>query len=84
MNTDIPDNNALTDEVKIDLNMLRVLVLNLVDREVDGIDVVAVDKNTYREGIVELPKDLAASAHFSHTIGNNVILSLSAGAGDHG
>lgn len=83
MNTDIPDNNALTDEVKIDLNMLCVLVLNRVDREVGGIDVVAVDKSTYREGIVELPKDLAASAHFSHTIGNNAVLSLSAGAGDH-
>jgi hypothetical protein len=77
MNTNIPNNNALTDEVKIDLNMLRVLVLNRVDREVGGVDIVTVDKSTYREGIVELPKDMAASAHFSHTIGNNAVLSLS-------
>jgi hypothetical protein len=27
-NTDVPDNNALTDEVKIELNMLSVLVLD--------------------------------------------------------
>jgi hypothetical protein len=32
-NTDIPNGNALTDEVKIDLNMLHALVLDGVDGE---------------------------------------------------
>jgi hypothetical protein len=41
----VPDGNALTDKVKINLNMLGMLVLNGVGREVDGGDVVAVDQS---------------------------------------
>jgi hypothetical protein len=41
--TNIPDDNTLTDKVKINLNMLGALVLNEVGREVDGVDVVTVD-----------------------------------------
>lgn len=44
MNTDVPDSNALTDEAKVDLDMLHALVLDEVDKEVDGVDVVTVDK----------------------------------------
>ena len=41
--TNVPDGNALADEVEINLSMLRVLVLNGVGGEVHGADVVAVD-----------------------------------------
>jgi hypothetical protein len=43
--TNIPDGNALTDKVKINLNMLGALVLNGVGGEVDNADVVIVDQS---------------------------------------
>jgi hypothetical protein len=43
--TNVPDGNALTDKVKINLNMLGVLVLNIVGGEADGVDVVTVDQS---------------------------------------
>jgi hypothetical protein len=51
-NTNILNDNTLTDEVKIDLNMLHVLVLNRVDREVDNADIVVVDKCAPGERVV--------------------------------
>jgi hypothetical protein len=41
MDADIPDNNTLTNKVKIDLDMLCPLMLDGVGREVDDADVVA-------------------------------------------
>jgi hypothetical protein len=43
--TDVPDGNVLMDKVKINLNMLGVLVLNRVGGEVDGTDVVTVNQS---------------------------------------
>jgi hypothetical protein len=40
---DLTDGNLLSDEMKINLHMLRVLMLNGVGGEVHGADVVAVD-----------------------------------------
>jgi hypothetical protein len=42
---DITDGNTFLDEVDVDLDMLRTLVLNEVDGEVDDADVVTVDKS---------------------------------------
>lgn len=44
MNTNVADSHMLTDEVKIDLNMLRALVLDGVDGEVYNADVVTLYK----------------------------------------
>jgi hypothetical protein len=41
--TNVPNSNALTNIVEINPNMLGVLVLNGVSREVDDNDVIAVD-----------------------------------------
>jgi hypothetical protein len=41
--TNVSNDNALTDKVNINLNMLVVLVLDEVGGEVDGVDVVLVD-----------------------------------------
>jgi hypothetical protein len=46
--TNVPDDNVFTDKVKINHNMLGVLVLNGVDGEVDGIDVIVVDQSGSR------------------------------------
>jgi hypothetical protein len=41
---DITDGHTFPHKVEVDLNMLRTLVLNEVGREVDGADVVTVNK----------------------------------------
>jgi hypothetical protein len=41
----VPDGNALTDKVEINLDMLDALVLDGVGGEVDNTDVVAVDQS---------------------------------------
>jgi hypothetical protein len=43
--TNVPDGNALTNKVEINLDMIGVLVLDGVDGEVDGADVVTVDQS---------------------------------------
>ena len=42
--TDVSNGDAFADEVEINLNMFRALVLDGVGGEVDGADVVAVDE----------------------------------------
>jgi hypothetical protein len=42
---DVTDGNAFPNEVEIDLNMLRTLVLNRVGGEVDGADIIIVDES---------------------------------------
>jgi hypothetical protein len=42
---DLTDGNLLSDEMKINLHMLRALMLNGVGGEVHGADVVAVDES---------------------------------------
>jgi hypothetical protein len=43
-NVNFPNVDLVTNEVKIDLNMLHMLVLNWVGRQVDDTDIVAIDK----------------------------------------
>jgi hypothetical protein len=56
--TNVSDGNALTDEVKINLNMLRALVLDEVSGEVDGADVVTIDQSGLRQEAVQLHEQL--------------------------
>jgi hypothetical protein len=56
---DLTDDNLLSDEMKINLHMLRVLMLNGVDGEVHGADVVAVDESAARWQSLELMQELA-------------------------
>jgi hypothetical protein len=72
----------LTNEVKIDLDVLRPLMLNRVGRHVDHADVVAVDKGSTAKRNVELMKKLSEPRSLSN-IGDGAVLGLSAGAG-HG
>lgn len=46
------------DKVKVELDMLRALVLDRVGGEVHGVDVVAVDKSAPLQRTVELRKQL--------------------------
>jgi hypothetical protein len=76
--TNISDSNTLTDKVKINLNMLGALILNGVDGEVDGADVVTVDQSGTRLGDVQLHKQLTKPTHLCHIVGHSAILRLSA------
>lgn len=71
------------DEVKVDLNMLCALVLDGVDREVDSVDVVVIDKCALDEAVVKHLEELTQPACLIHPISDNPILSLYTGAGDH-
>jgi hypothetical protein len=48
-NANLPNDNLITDEVDIDLNILRVLMLNRVGRQVDDNDIIAIDKCDMRQ-----------------------------------
>ncbi len=72
------------DKVRINLNMLGALVLNDVGGEIDGADIVAVDKCAPRWWSLELVEQLSQPSGLSHAVGNDAILSLGAEAGDDG
>jgi hypothetical protein len=81
---DLTDDNLLSDKMKINLHMLSVLMLNGVDGEVHGANIIAVDKCAPKWRGLELVEQLTQSGGLSHAVGNDMILSLSAGAGDDG
>jgi len=81
---DVSNGNPLTDEVEINLNMLRALVLDGVGGEVHGADVVAVDEGASTERLVELEEELAQPGRLGHAVSHGAVLSLSTRAGDHG
>jgi hypothetical protein len=80
---DVSNGNSLTDEVEVDLNMLRALVLDGVGGEVHGADVVAVHEGAPTERLVEL-EELAQPGCLSHAVSHGAVLSLSTRARDHG
>jgi hypothetical protein len=51
---DITDGHTFSHKVKVDLDMLRSLVLNGVGEEVDGADVITVDECALRQWREEL------------------------------
>jgi hypothetical protein len=80
--TDLTDDYLLLDEMKINLHMLHALILNRVDGEVHGADVVTVDESAARWRSLELMQEPAQPGGLSHTIGDGMILGFDAGAGD--
>jgi hypothetical protein len=57
--TDLADDNFLSDKMKINLHMLDVLMLNGVGGELYGTDVVTVDKGALRRRGLELLEQLS-------------------------
>jgi hypothetical protein len=57
--TDLADGNLLSDKMKINLHMLDALMLNGVGGEVNGADVVTVDKGAPRRRGLELMEQLS-------------------------
>jgi hypothetical protein len=81
---DLTNGNLLSDKMKINLHMLGALMLNRVGGEVHNADIITVDKCAPRRQGLELVEQLTQPSDLSHVVGNDMILSLSAGAGDDG
>jgi hypothetical protein len=77
---DLTDVNFLSDEMKINLHMLRVLMLNGVGGEVHNADVIAIDESVARWRSLELMQELAQQGGLSHTISDGMVLDFGAAA----
>jgi hypothetical protein len=81
--TDLTDDDLLSDKMKINLHMFRALMLNGVGGEVHDADIVAVDESAPRWRSLELMQELTQPGCLGHTIGHSAVLSFCAGAGDN-
>jgi hypothetical protein len=79
---DLTDDDLFSDEMKINLHMLGVLVLNGVVGEIHGTDVIAVDERALRWRCMEFQQQLVQLGGLSHTVGDGAVLGLRTRAGD--
>jgi hypothetical protein len=77
------DDHAFPHKVEVNLYMLHALVLNGIGGEVDGTDIVVVNKGTLRQQSMELLKQLPQPAGLHHAIGHGLVLNLGTRAGDN-
>jgi hypothetical protein len=75
---DITDGNVFPDEMEVDLGMLHTLMPNEVGGEVDGANIVTVDKSAIWQQSMELLEELPEPTSFNHAIGHNAIFSIDA------
>ena len=75
-NTDITNSNTLPHEVKIDLNVLGVLMVDWAGGHVDIVDVVTIDQRSALRWSMELEKKLSQPGGFDNAIGHSTILRL--------
>ena len=68
--------DLLTDEVNVNLTVLRATMMNGVGCHVDSADIVTVDNRRRRDGRMELLKQLTKPTSLSHSVRNSTILSL--------
>jgi hypothetical protein len=54
--TNSANDNLVSYEIQINLNMLSVLILNQIDEKIDNTDVVTVDKHVLLNRLVKLVK----------------------------
>jgi hypothetical protein len=80
-NSHIPNGNTLADEVEVELDMLRALVLDGVGGEVHDVDVVIADKCAPRQQTMELLEQLTRPCCLDDAVSHNTVLGLGAGAG---
>ena len=76
-NTNITKSNPLAHKVKINLDVLGPLMLNMVGGHVDHTDVVTVDQRRAGKRSMKLDEKLAQPSCLNHCIGNGAILSFS-------
>ena len=67
---------TFTNEVKINIDMLRALMLDRVAGEVDGVDVVAVDKGASGQRTVQFLEKLTQPGSFNNAIIDGAVIRL--------
>ena len=82
-NTNIADSHPVTNEMQVNLHMLRPLMLNRVGGEVHGADVVAVDERALGERAVKLSQELPKPGCLGDAVSNSPVLRLSTRARDN-
>ena len=80
--SNLSQRNLVTDEVDINLNMLRATVMNRIDHHIDGTDVVTIDDDHRSNRDVKFLEKLVQPATLGDSMGDGAILSLRAGAGN--
>jgi hypothetical protein len=81
-NTHIPDGDTLADEVEVELDMHRALMLDGVGREVHGADVITVDEGAPHPRTVKLLELLTKPRRLGDAVSHCAILGLDAGVED--
>ena len=81
---DAPKSHMLTNEVYVELNMLRSTMVERVGGEVDGGDVVTVDERGLVNITKQLLEQLTKPRAFSNGVSHCPILYLGTRAGDGG
>ena len=76
-NTKITDGDSLPNEVKINLNVLGVLMLHRVGGHVDDTDVITVDQCGAPKRGMQLREKLAQPGRLCNSISNRAILGFS-------
>jgi hypothetical protein len=82
-NPNIADSHPVTNEMQVNLHMLRPLMLNRIGGEVHSVDVVTVDERALGERAVKLNQELLEPRRLSHAVSNSPVLRLSTRAGDN-
>ena len=83
-NPNLSQGDLLTDEVNVNLNVLRATMMNGVGYHVDSADIVVVDNRRRSNGNMELLQELAQPATLGHHMSNSIVLWFCTGAGDRG
>jgi hypothetical protein len=73
--------NTITNEVKIDLDVLGALMLEGVRRHVDSANIVAEYNRSWRRWSMKL-MELANPSSLGNSVGHSTVFSLSAGMRD--
>jgi hypothetical protein len=76
-NVNVIGGDTLADEVKVNLHVLRALMLHGIGQEVDRVDVIVVDESGALEGAVELLEKPAELGGLGHAVSHNTVLGLS-------
>jgi hypothetical protein len=82
-NPNITNSHLVTNEMEVNLHMLRPLMLNRVGGEVHGADVVAVDERALGARAMKLSQELSVPGRLSHAISNSPVPRPSTRAGDN-
>jgi hypothetical protein len=82
--TNSPNGDPLSDLVKVDFHVLGTLMLNRVGGEVNSANIVTIDKTGRGEWLVQFLQKLLQPICFGDAVGNDTVLNLGTGPGDHG